>query len=280
MWGTVERKEKFGRTFYPEAVIREAFNALNHKTPTSVSRWQTKRIHRGPVEWTFDTEDEFFDQYGPDASFAQIIAMVQSSGEEYAPTETWLRIGYSPRFGTEVEVVADNHADLLRPFAPFRNNIEKYRLPEPQLPPLKIFIGHGRSNDWRNLKDALQDHHGYQVEAFETKPRAGYTIPEVIEGMASGNALALMVLTAEDEQIDGSVRARENVVHEVGYFQGRLGNKRAILIMEDGVNEFSNIHGIVHVPYRNIKEVVGEVLGIIKREFPYLARTGHGHWGG
>ncbi|MFJ6536750.1 TIR domain-containing protein [Paenarthrobacter sp. NPDC091711] len=132
-----------------------------------------------------------------------------------------------------------------------------------------MFIGHGRSHDWRTLKDALHEHHGFEVETFETKPRAGYTIPEVIDGMARTNTLAIIILTAEDEQADGSVRARENVVHEVGFFQGRLGLKRAILVMEDGVSEFSNIHGIVHLPYKNIREVVGEVLGIIRREFPH-----------
>jgi hypothetical protein len=88
----------------------------------------------------------------------------------------------------------------------------------------------------------MHDHHGFDVEAFETKPRAGYTIPEVVEGMARGNALALLVLTPEDEQPE-TIRARESVVHEVGYFQGRLGNKRSILLMKEGVNEFSNVHG-------------------------------------
>jgi hypothetical protein len=34
-------------------------------------------------------------------------------------------------------------------------------------------------------------------------------------------AFAFLVLTAEDEQLDGSVRSRENMVHESGLFQGR-----------------------------------------------------------
>lgn len=188
------------------------------------------------------------------------------------------KLEYFSSRGTSVEVEANNRQDLLAPFAAFRNSAEQYAPPKPvapgppPTPPLKIFIGHGRSQHWRDLKDALQDHHGFEVEAFETSPRAGFTIPEVIESMAQRITLALMVVTAEDDQPDGSVRARENVVHEIGYFQGRFGRKRAILIMEEGVNEFSNIHGIVHLPYKNIREVEGQVLAIIKREFPHLAK--------
>jgi predicted nucleotide-binding protein len=36
-------------------------------------------------------------------------------------------------------------------------------------------------------------------------------------------------MTAEDEQADGQWRARENVVHEAGLFQGRLGFMKGVL---------------------------------------------------
>ena len=36
-------------------------------------------------------------------------------------------------------------------------------------------------------------------------------------------AVALLVMTAEDERTDGAAVARQNVVHEAGLFQGRLG---------------------------------------------------------
>ena len=36
----------------------------------------------------------------------------------------------------------------------------------------------------------------------------------------------------EDEHKDGSVHPRENVIHEAGLFQGRLGFPRAIVLLE------------------------------------------------
>jgi predicted nucleotide-binding protein len=112
-----------------------------------------------------------------------------------------------------------------------------------------VFIGHGRDPQWRLLKDHLQDVHGYRVVAFETGARAGHEVRDVLEQMLTESDVALLVLTAEDEQADGSLRARENVVHEAGLFQGRLGFRRAILLLEEGANEFSNVTGLVQLRF-------------------------------
>jgi predicted nucleotide-binding protein len=88
--------------------------------------------------------------------------------------------------------------------------------------------------------------------------------------MARNASFALLVHSAEDEQADGGLRARENVVHETGLFQGRLGFQRAIILREEGCEDFSNIAGIQEIRFhtRNIKETFGEVVATIRREFP------------
>lgn len=275
----MQRRERFPRVFFPETVLRDAASLIPRKAPESELFWLSPKTTAGAVSWDYDNEIEFFADYNPGVSHASIGVSVYTPEGAGQGDFITMNVTYSDHDkSTTVQVDAKRRADLLKPFAAFRNVAKEHRIPDPTPPatftppPLKIFIGHGRSHDWRDLKDALHDHHGFDVEAFETKPRAGYTIPEVIEGMARGNALALLVLTPEDEQPDGTIRARESVVHEVGYFQGRLGSKRPILLMKEGVNEFSNVHGIVHVPYKSIREVVGEVLAIIKREFPHLAK--------
>ena len=49
-------------------------------------------------------------------------------------------------------------------------------------------------------------------------------------------------MTGETEDIDGNLHARDNVIHETGLFQGRLGFRKAIVLLEDCVAEFSNFH--------------------------------------
>ena len=59
------------------------------------------------------------------------------------------------------------------------------------------------------------------------------------------------------------------VIHELGLFQGRLGFTRAIVLLEEGVKEFSNILGINQLRFAKgrIKETFGDVLATIRREF-------------
>jgi predicted nucleotide-binding protein len=77
-----------------------------------------------------------------------------------------------------------------------------------------------------------------------------------------------LVLTAEDETVDGKVQARMNVVHEAGLFQGRLGFERAIVMLEEGCEEFSNIAGLgqIRFPKNNLKAAFHDVQLVLERE--------------
>ena len=86
--------------------------------------------------------------------------------------------------------------------------------------------------------------------------------------MLDSAASAFLVLTAEDEQFDGTTNPRMNVVHEAGLFQGRLGFTKGIILLEDGCAEFSNINGLgqIRFPQGNIKAAFEEVRQVLERE--------------
>ncbi len=132
----------------------------------------------------------------------------------------------------------------------------------------KIFIGHGGSPMWRELKDFIEDTLKLPCAEFNRISPAGYSTKERLKEMLEVSCMAFLIMTGEDEQADGSLRARENVIHEVGLFQGRLGFKRAIILLEKGCQEFSNIHGLGQIRFSkgNIKESFGEVVEVLKRE--------------
>jgi len=81
-------------------------------------------------------------------------------------------------------------------------------------------------------------------------------------------AIAFIVMTAEDEQIDGTKQARMNVIHEAGLFQGRLGFSKAIIVLEEGCEEFSNIQGLgqIRFPVGNIKACFEEIRQVLERD--------------
>ncbi len=132
----------------------------------------------------------------------------------------------------------------------------------------RVFIGHGRSHIWRELKDFLEDDLGLLVDEFNRIPTAGGSITNRLSVMLDSAAIAFLVMTGEDEQPDGALRARENVVHEAGLFQGRLGFERAIVLLQVGCEKFSNNAGLVHInfPKDKIRASFQDIRDVLERE--------------
>jgi predicted nucleotide-binding protein len=133
---------------------------------------------------------------------------------------------------------------------------------------MTIFIGHGKSLVWRELRDFLEKRHHLSVDEFSSVPVAGVPTAIRLEEMLNAAAFAFLVMTAEDELSDGKLHARLNVVHEAGLFHGRLGFKKAIILLEEGCEEFSNIHGLgqIRFPKMNISAKFEDIRAVLERE--------------
>lgn len=132
----------------------------------------------------------------------------------------------------------------------------------------QIFIGHGRSPLWKDLKDFIQDRIKLPWDEFNRVSVAGITNVARLSEMLDNSGFAFLVMTAEDEQSNGRMIARMNVIHEAGLFQGRLGFNKAIVLLEDGCEEFSNIQGLgqIRFPKGNIKAVFEDIRQVLERE--------------
>lgn len=131
-----------------------------------------------------------------------------------------------------------------------------------------VFIGHGGSRAWRDLKDFVQDRLRLPWDEFNRVPVAGVTNTQRLSEMLDSAAIAFLVMTGEDEHEDGKLHARMNVVHEAGLFQGRLGFTRAIVLLEEGCEEFSNIEGLgqIRFPKGNMSAAFEEIRRVLERE--------------
>jgi predicted nucleotide-binding protein len=156
---------------------------------------------------------------------------------------------------------------LSRRAASYIKNLEKHRVQAERVG-TNVFIGHGRSSVWKDLKDFIQDRMHLPWNEFSRVPVAGFTNITRLSQMLDEAAIAFLIMTAEDEQADGKQRARQNVIHEAGLFQGRLGFERAIILLEDGCEEFPNVQGLGQIRFSkgNVSAVFEDIRRVLERE--------------
>lgn len=131
----------------------------------------------------------------------------------------------------------------------------------------KVFIGHGHSDVWKQLKDFLHDRLGLGWNEFNHTSAAGIPTAVQLQKCLEEARFAFLVMTGEDEYPDG-LHARENVIHEIGLFQGHLGFGKAIVLLEEGCREFSNIHGLGQIRFDKgtIEAKTEEIRKVLERE--------------
>lgn len=126
----------------------------------------------------------------------------------------------------------------------------------------KIFIVHGHDEASRyKLKDYLQNTLGYPEPVILSEiASCGRTIIESFEEETEHVGLVFVLLTPDDFMSDASVRARQNVIFELGYFIGKFGRKsgRVIVLQKGDVDIPSDLSGILYIHIDKGIEEAGE----------------------
>jgi predicted nucleotide-binding protein len=274
----MELTKSYRNLRFPERTLREAIEALETlSTNKKRGKFSSLRLVIRDEEWRFDNVEEFFAVF-PDAESA-----VLSYSTDWQSVDWKYNLTYSfDQYGSTVIVHAEQRHEIHKLMNIFTQSVHlatairseaevevDAEVEDGTKDEISIFIGHGRSGAWGELRNHLQDKHGYRIVAYETGSRAGHSIRDILEEMLNQSSIAFLVLTGEDETADETIRARQNVIHETGLFQGRLGFSRAIVLLEEGVESLSNLQGIQHISFAkgHINGTFGDVLAVIRREF-------------
>lgn len=274
----MQKSKTYRRTFFSVEVLREATEEFGRLLPPIDGslgyKFQVLEVHNSDEWWNYDTFGEFLSGYRK-ATYANFQVTGQAHLYDHKlQVHFVLTPDKAPPF-SRISVDAPNRDFIESLFEVFETHLADSGLPKTAVDngdrdtAPTIFIGHGRSPLWKDLKDHLHDKHKFPVESYETGARAGHAIRDILQDMMKASSFALLVMTGEDKFEDGTYRARQNVIHEAGLFQGRLGFSRAIILLEEGVEEFSNLTGIEQIRFSkgNIKETFGDVLATLSREF-------------
>lgn len=131
-----------------------------------------------------------------------------------------------------------------------------------------VCICHGRSGEWKELRAYIENGLHLPSGEFNRVPVAGLANFARLAELLRQSAFAVLVLTGDDEDAEGAPVAGMNVVHEAGLFQGRLGFGRAVILVEEGCGDLSQVHGLprIRFPKGHIASAFGELRALLEQE--------------
>ncbi len=109
-----------------------------------------------------------------------------------------------------------------------------------------------------------------QIETLELaqEPNKGRSVLQKLIEESNNCSFAVIVMTGDDDIKDNAPRVRENVMHEIGFFQGKYGIQNVCLLYEEGTNIPSTIHGLVYIPFP--KGYINATFSALQREIKAL----------
>lgn len=130
----------------------------------------------------------------------------------------------------------------------------------------KVFVVHGHDGELRESVARLLEKQGITPVVLFEQANLGSTIIEKFEEHSDVGA-AICLFTGDDAVVGDTSepakqRARQNVVFETGYFIGKLGRRRVVVIADRGVEMPSDLSGVLYVSKNNWQlDVLRELAG-------------------
>lgn len=117
----------------------------------------------------------------------------------------------------------------------------------------KVFIVHGHNDLIKEKAARTLEKLGLEAIILHEQHDGGKTIIEKFEKNVIDVGFAIVLLTADDEgkakrETNYKDRSRQNVVFEMGYFMGKLGRDRVLLLLDKDVEKPGDLDGIVYTP--------------------------------
>lgn len=117
--------------------------------------------------------------------------------------------------------------------------------------PKGVFVVHGHDKASLYAVARFLEKLGLTTIILDEQPNQGRTIIEKFEASASQVGFAVVLLTPDDvggavSAPQNSLRARQNVIFELGYFVGKLGRGRACLLRKGEVEIPSDLYGVIY----------------------------------
>ncbi|MDP2744547.1 MAG: nucleotide-binding protein [Dehalococcoidia bacterium] len=115
-----------------------------------------------------------------------------------------------------------------------------------------VFVVHGQDETAKQTVARFLEHLDLKPVILHEQSNLGKTIIEKLERDANSVGFAVVLLTPDDigwsKEGVMYLRARQNVIFELGYFIGVLGREKVCVLCIEGVEPPSDYSGVVYVP--------------------------------
>ena len=134
----------------------------------------------------------------------------------------------------------------------------------------KIFVVHGHDTEMKQTVARTLEKLGLEPVILHEQPNRGRAIIEKFEDCSEVISFAIILLSPDDKGCEANnfpgsakLRARQNVILELGYFIGKLGRNKVLVLFKDE-NDFehpSDFVGVLYTPFKGgwELEMIGEL---------------------
>ncbi|WP_462248364.1 TIR domain-containing protein [Ekhidna sp.] len=156
-----------------------------------------------------------------------------------------------------IDSIARHNRRKFKPKTPVKNLDQETVESEGEKENSKIFIVHGHNEGMKEGVARFVEKLGFNGIILHEQPNEGKTIIEKFTKY-SDVGFAIVLLSADDfgfkkDQASdrAKLRARQNVIMELGYFLGKIGREKVVALHETVKNfEFpSDYSGVLYIPY-------------------------------
>ena len=124
----------------------------------------------------------------------------------------------------------------------------------------KIFVVHGHDGEMKQNVARTLEKLDLEPIILHEQPNRGRTIMEKFEDCSEAISFAIILLSPDDKGCEANnfpesakLRARQNVILELGYFIGKLGRTKVFVLFKDEIDfdHPSDFVGVLYTPFTN-----------------------------
>lgn len=112
-----------------------------------------------------------------------------------------------------------------------------------------VFIIHGHDEEMKRNVQLLLNRGKLNEIVLHEQPDKNRTVIEKLIEEGANASYVIALLSPDDTQNDGTSRARQNVILEIGYFLGKLGRERVRVLRKGDTVIPSDLQGILYENY-------------------------------